>query len=353
MPIPGFHSTIDLFCGAGGMTRGFEDVGFMSRLAVDADQASLFSYRANFRGFATLDDVGHLVSAGAVPRASLVYGGPPCQGFSRLNRNASGDERRAMWQPFLDVVRASTAKLFVVENVTAFLGTPEFDQLVADAAAAGFATQAHRLCAADFGVPQVRHRAFVIGYEDRHGLAPRVPEPTHAKSCTAATGLRPWLTVRDAIADLPPPTGTRRRSESAPLDLHYGRSPTPLSLQRYKAVPSGGNRFDIMRDAPHLAPPCWIRRPSGGTDVFGRLWWDRPALTIRTEFHKPEKGRTLHPDQDRPITPRDAARLMGFPDDHAFCGSTVQVARQIGNAVPPPLARAVAHPLIEWLDRVA
>ena len=97
--------------------------------------------------------------------------------------------------------------------------------------------------------------------------------------------------------------GTEIRDEAPPLDLHFGRTPTPVSFARYRAIPEEGmNRFDLQKIAPDLTPGCWIRKVSGGTDLFGRLWWDRPAFTIRTEFFKPEKGRYLHPEQHRPIT---------------------------------------------------
>jgi DNA (cytosine-5)-methyltransferase 1 len=103
----------------------------------------------------------------------------------------------------------------------------------------------------------------------------------------------------------------------------------------------------------HLVPPCWRRKPSGTTDVFGRLWWDRPTVTIRTEFYKPEKGRYLHPTAHRPITVREAARCMSFPDDFVFpCEqSMTAIARQIGNAVPPLLARLIADELARQLDQ--
>ena len=152
-----------------------------------------------------------------------------------------------------------------------------------------------------------------------------------------------WRTVRDAIADLPPPEGTEVRCDPAPLDLHFGRSPTAKSLARYRVIPEEGmNRFDLQRRAPELTPACWIRKKQGGTDLFGRLWWDKPAFTIRTEFFKPEKGRYLHPEQHRPITHREAARLQSFPDDFRFTGTKTEIARQIGNAVPPALAARVA-----------
>jgi DNA (cytosine-5)-methyltransferase 1 len=109
------------------------------------------------------------------------------------------------------------------------------------------------------------------------------------------------------------------------------------------------NRFDLQERAPEITPACWIRKKSGGTDLFGRLWWDRPAFTIRTEFFKPEKGRYLHPVQHRPITHREAARFQSFPDDFEFKGSKIEIARQIGNAVPPALAYHVAKSVSKML----
>src|SRR5262249_50073181 len=147
----------------------------------------------------------------------------------------------------------------------------------------------------------------------------------------------------------PAPVSTFREYPT-PLDLHVSRTPTAVSVQRYKIIPPGGNRFDLQRLAPELTPPCWIKKTSGGTDLFGRLWWDRPAVTIRTEFFKPEKGRYLHPEQNRPITHREAARLQSFPDDFKFCGSKIEIAKQIGNAVPPLLAKNIAQMVLKLLS---
>jgi len=125
-------------------------------------------------------------------------------------------------------------------------------------------------------------------------------------------------------------------------DLHFGRAPRPESLERYRVVPAGGNRFDLQRARPDITPRCWVEKPSGSTDIFGRLWWDRPSVTIRTEFFKPEKGRYLHPVAHRPITHFEACRLQGFDDDFRWRGSKISIARQIGNAVPIALAEALA-----------
>ena len=101
-----------------------------------------------------------------------------------------------------------------------------------------------------------------------------------------------------------------------------------------------------MEKRPDITPQCWLNKPTGSTDVFGRMEWDKPSLTIRTEFYKPEKGCYLHPEAHRPITHREAARIQTFPDEFVFVGSKIQVARQIGNAVPPDLAYAVASRLM-------
>jgi DNA (cytosine-5)-methyltransferase 1 len=98
-----------------------------------------------------------------------------------------------------------------------------------------------------------------------------------------------------------------------------------------------------------MMPECWKRKTEGGTDLFGRLWWDRPSVTIRTEFYKPEKGRYLHPSENRPITHREAARLQGFPDNYVFEGNRISVGVQIGNAVPPPVAFQIAKAIKQHL----
>lgn len=348
------YRLIDLFSGAGGMTLGFVDSrfcgGFESVWAVDHDPAAVKTHNLNFGGHAVCADIEAWLESGKeVPRADVVIGGPPCQGFSLLNKRRVGDVRRQLWQPYMDVVERSGAKAFVIENVQELYRSPEIDAIVSRARGMGFETRAAVLLAADYGSPQTRRRCVIIGW--RSGLSVDVEFPplaTHA-AAGSASNLPPWRTVWDAIADLPNPIGVEPRRVSAPLDLHFGRNPTPKSIARYRAVPAGGNRFDLQRNAPHLTPDCWIRKTSGGTDLFGRLWWDRPSVTIRTEFFKPEKGRYLHPDQDRPITHREAARLMGFPDDFRFVGSKIEVARQIGNAVPPHLAGAIGRSVLDLL----
>lgn len=353
------HKLIDLFSGAGGMTLGFTDKrfcgGFQSVLAVDNDWASTSTHEHNFKGSVVNGNIEvWLEQKPRIPAADVVIGGPPCQGFSLLNKNRSGDERRALWAPYLDVVEKSGAAVFVMENVAELFKSQELQLIKERAAELGFSTVEAVLNAANYGAPQQRKRTIVVGWRSDRAQPPAFPPlPTHGDPSRSSSGVRPWMTVADVIRDLPAPKGITVRNIRAPFDLHFGRTPTEKSLARYKAVPPGGNRFDLQANAPEITPDCWIRKKSGGTDLFGRLWWDRPSVTIRTEFFKPEKGRYLHPDQDRPITHREAARLMGFPDDFVFVGSKIEIARQIGNAVPPDLAGALAKMVNAMLNTPA
>jgi DNA (cytosine-5)-methyltransferase 1 len=323
---------VDLFAGCGGMTRGFEDSGaFRSVFAVEFDRDAAATYAANFGDHVAC---GPIEDVASFPAADVVIGGPPCQGFSPLNREAVGFERRGLWREYLRALEATRPRAFVMENVPELLGSAEYVELRRQAEELGFAVEGKILNAADFGVPQRRRRAIVIG---TRSVPVPWPSPTHAEES--------WTTFREAVEGLPlRPDGKR---------WHRPRRPRPESVRRYKAVPrDGGDRFAMQRNLDRaglgeLVPRCWREKPRGTTDVFGRLWWDRPALTIRTEFYKPEKGRYLHPSAHRPITVREAARLMSFPDDFVLPEEQAMssVARQVGNAVPPLLARRIAESL--------
>jgi DNA (cytosine-5)-methyltransferase 1 len=314
---------IDLFSGAGGMTLGFVWAGFEPVFAVDNDESCVKTYEAEFGHHAICESVENVV---AYPEAEVIIGGPPCQGFSQLGKHLPNDPRNQLWRYFMTAVESVRPLAFVMENVPQLLKSEEYAEITREARALGYEIEGRLLNAADYGVPQTRKRAIVIA--SRVG-APMFPSATHAERPT--NGLLPWRDVREAIGDLPlEPTGQ---------NLHIGRNPRPKSLERYKSIPEGGNRWAMPWD---LQPACWIKKTRGGTDLMGRLWWGRPAFTIRTEFFKPEKGRYLHPQAHRPITHREAARFQTFPDSFQFRGSKIEIARQIGNAVPPVLAYHVA-----------
>lgn len=351
---------IDLFAGCGGMTVGFEREGFRSVLAVEWDRAAASTYAANFSERHTFwGDIAELPEA-SIPEVDIVIGGPPCQGFSNLGSKDVNDPRNKLWKEYLRVVDTAKPKIFVLENVERFKRSSEF-QLLLDEADHGIIKDYELsygvLLAADYGVAQRRPRTIVIG--SRIGKI-ELPAPTHSK--TGADGLKKWETVRSRIAGLEetptttelPDTyseffGERIRGVFKARDLHFGRQPRQLSLDRYDHVPPGGGRFDLP---DHLLPRCWREKPTGTTDVMGRMRWDAPSLTIRTEFFKPEKGAYLHPqwEPDKPerrvnrvITHYEASLLQDFPKDFVWCGTKTEIAKQIGNAVPSGLAAAIAR----------
>jgi DNA (cytosine-5)-methyltransferase 1 len=347
---------LDLFAGAGGMTRGFVAEGFAPVGAVEMDPAAAASYGANFGSkHLFVGRVEDFLASARIPRADIVVGGPPCQGFSNLGQRSPADPRNGLWRCYAEVVRRVQPAFFVVENVDGFLISDEFSTLAWHFRRGGFfdgyrLSFAQRLNSANFGVPQRRVRSIIIGV--RGGLPDPIIQPTHDR--------QDWVGVRSALSgitsspsylELPDVGIVEVRTSDGQVvrvagtfktsDLHVGRRPTQTSLKRYAAIPPGGNWTDLSDE---LRAPCWRRRRSAGTtDVMGRLRWNEPSVTIRTEFFKPEKGRYLHPAANRPITHREAAALQGFSEDHLWCGSKVQIARQIGNAVPPPLAAGVAR----------
>ncbi len=351
---------IDLFAGCGGMTAGFVQEGYTPVMAVEWNLHAAATYAANYgERHIYWGDIAD-VHDDDIPEADVVIGGPPCQGFSNLGSKDVNDPRNQLWRQYLRFVTIARPKLFVIENVDRFRASTEFQLLKQEEHGGlleGYELVDGVLVAADYGVPQRRHRTIVIG--SRVGT-PKLPTPTHRKN--GLTGVDAWRTVRDTIEGLParPETTSLPHSiveffdEKVPgifksEDLHFGRKPTERSLVRYDAIPEGGGRFDLPDD---LLPRCWREKPTGTTDVMGRMWWDEPSLTIRTEFFKPEKGRYLHPQWDkrnprarvnRVITHQEAALLQDFPLDFQWCGSKIEIARQIGNAVPRGLAAATAR----------
>lgn len=331
------------------MTRGFLDSGrFQAIFAVESDPDAAATYGANFT-YEHLE-ARPIQDVHDFPRADIIIGGPPCQGFSNLNREGASVESRRRWKDYVRALASSEPRMFVMENVPQMLKSAEYASFRAEAEKRGYLVEHRVLNSADFGVPQRRRRAIVIGTQ---GQVVPWPGPTHGDPRTLSGAQIPWVTFREATAGLSLiPDG---------ISWHRARNPRPDTLRRYHAVPhDGGSRFQMEENLDraglgHLVPPCWRRHRNGSHDVFGRLWWDRPASTIRTEFYKPEKGRYLHPTQPRAITVREAARLMSFPDDFELPDglSMTVIARQVGNAVPPLLALRLAEAIAGQLDAEA
>lgn len=339
---------IDLFAGAGGMTQGFESTGrYKTLVAVEHDKYAAATYSLNHRaGRMYAGGIEDWLAEGSVPDADVIIGGPPCQGFSGLGKQDVLDERNFLWKKYAETIIAAKPRYFVLENVRQFLSSPQFKEFEASTHPGGplegYVLQPYLLNAADFGSFQARVRAIVIG---RLRELPRIPDPVGPFRDNHRTVQQAFEGI-DANAnavDFPQSTfqfeGSLMAGPFKTTDLHTTRNYTQLSLDRFKTIPAGGNRFDIPFD---LLAPCWKKHKTGSGDVMGRLRWKKPSVTIRTEFFKPEKGRYLHPDEDRAITHREAAKLQGFPDDYLWAGTKTAIARQIGNAVPIELASYLA-----------
>ncbi|MFJ9976466.1 DNA cytosine methyltransferase [Streptomyces cyaneofuscatus] len=439
--VPEPVTVLDLFSGCGGFTQGFhefrpegvpEDAGpyFRSVAAVEHDASAAATYAVNFgagrrhrnipAARVHLGNIEDWTPAADERDADVVVGGPPCQGFSALNRNKKGVERNRLWEEYVRVVEEIKPKIFVIENVDRFLKSDEFQNLLKEVGAGGRLAEyrlvdppghvpsdseerkikRYLLNAADYEAVQARRRAIVIGVRKdvENGRTMAYPEPTRTRPPRRATpqaldvlerALPYWRAVDEVFDETRrwEPLGTELPESKAYIEdvnirvlgvfttqhLHFGRNPEPLSRARYKAIPPGGNRknlrekwftadeagniqiFDeekppgVKTSVFYLSTESWDNHNSGSGDVMGRLRLGEPSVTIRTEFFKPEKGRYLHPTDARPITHYEAARIQGFPRDFKWCGSKTDIARQIGNAVPIPLGKAIASAIHAFL----
>ncbi|MGW0315490.1 DNA cytosine methyltransferase [Streptomyces flavidovirens] len=387
-------NVVDLFAGCGGFTQGFHSYEptpgqaspFRSVAAVEFDHAAAATYASNF-GEGTENNCevfpGDIKKWDPTPHkgnVDVILGGPPCQGFSGLGKENPLDPRNALWREYVKVVSALEPKIFVIENVDRFFSSPEYKALQASNKQGLLRnynlTEKMILNAADFGVPQARRRAIVIAtHKDLPPLGG--PDPTHEKKSMKGnqelfdlSGRLPWESVEGIFKKSPfhapnttlPDRKVKILGKEIPgtyltSDLHIGRNPTQLSLARYREISPGGNRNDLRGkyatvhgESVYLSTKSWDGHDKGSGDVMGRLRLNTPSVTIRTEFFKPEKGRYLHPTADRPITHYEAALIQGFPEDFQWCGTKVQIARQIGNAVPVGLSGALAKHIHKYFN---
>lgn len=352
---------LDLFAGAGGLTTGLDlapDLAVDAVCAVESDGAAAATYTLNHGG--CLEDgrvVGGPVYAGSIQDwlvevgpvdVDLVVGGPPCQGFSTLGKQNVDDERNLLWRKYAEAVRRSTPRYFVLENVPAFLASPQWEVFQTELKSgmlADYDIEFDILNAADYGAVQARKRVIVVGHR-RDQPAPGMPVKTHEHRHRKLGEI--FQQIPNEVDRIGVPEGTVRYADRdrpgafSTRQLHFGRNYTSLSLQRFAEIPEKGNRFDLPDE---LLSPCWRKHRTGTADVMGRLHLDKPSVTIRTEFFKPEKGRYLHPTEDRVITHYEAALIQGFPEGYRWVGTREEIARQIGNAVPIPLGKAIGRQL--------
>lgn len=340
------YTFVDSFCGAGGLTHGLTQVGLDVVAAFDIDPRAVETFRTNLspRAFvAKAEDVEGptlMKQAGKSGRLDLFAGGPPCQGFSKQKRGAHlGDERNVLVFEFARLVRETRPRFLLLENVDQ-LGQKRGQHFVARLQSE---LQDYHLYpgfynSADYGLAQTRVRFIIVG---KH-------KEIQAPFYLPRASVTHWRTVGEALAGLPEPP--EDYSEHPDYPNHYRARVTPINIRRFGFVPQGGGWQDIPEEL-RLSCHRNVDRTSGGwPDVYGRLRFDGQAPTITGGFDSFTRGRYGHPLQNRPLTPREAARLQGFPDWFRFCGTRADVRYQIGNAVPPPLAETIGWSILRTLQ---
>lgn len=335
---------VDAFCGAGGLSLGLRRAGFDVRLAFDLEPWSIVTHKKNLGDSGTLLDVRQLSGEQVKEIAGtdgidLLAGGPPCQGFSKQKRGAHlGDDRNALVGEFLRLVNELRPRAFLLENVAIMAQVrgrhlvQRFHSLV------DYNLVGHFYTAADYGVAQTRERFILVGMRTDQTKGFQVPQPTTPH----------WFTVGQVIGDLPEPP--EDYSEHPEFANHQRARVTQANIDRFSFVPEGGGWQSIPFDLRLRCHQVVDVKRGGWPDVYGRLRWDGQCPTITGGFDSFTRGRYGHPRFDRPLTPREAARLQGFGDDFVFAGTRYDVRHQIGNAVPVPLATAVADSIRAALD---
>ena len=347
---------LDLFSGCGGMSLGFAAMGqhdgaFRMVGGIDINPVSLATYHRNFGVPALQRDVRELAfERGALRRMVrelpdfdddqplVLIGCAPCQGFSahaKKRWSTGPDNRNDLVRAFAEVASALSPVCVVMENVPELVTgryKHHFSSFREAMVSAGYRVKWEIHNAASFGVPQARMRSLVVAVRSDEF---RMPEPW----------LEPtdYRTVRQAIGNLPPVEAGRVHSSD---ELHRSAGHRPSTLDVIRAVPhDGGSR-------PKGVGPSCLDQVKGFSDVYGRLFWDRPAITLTHYARNPASGRYTHPEQDRGLTMREAARLQSFPDAFQFEGKFDDVFRQIGEAVPPLLSIAVAQAVADNLGQL-
>lgn len=362
---------IELFAGAGGLMLGLEAAGFNTLVANEVHRDPCKTLRRNFPAVPVVEGsirdltTAELLEAAGygrrqAPEIDLVAGGPPCQGFSTAGLKDPADPRNTLIGDFVRVVGQLQPRYFLLENVTGLRSLHDgrlFDNVLGELDQLGYSFHYRVLHAADYGVPQMRKRLFIVGARD--GVPPRFPEPTHGDTARAGLlddGLAPYVSCGEALGDIPmiapgeicfeyekQPTSQyqhRMRAGSDQIFNHQASRHRSETMAYYGLVPAGGTWLDI---------PVEQRKRKQGMQRWPLTGLARTVTSEPTDF--------LHPTLDRIPTIRELARIQSFPDRFEFMGQRTtgnkmrrlgycSQSQQVGNAVPPLLAEAVGAALV-------
>ncbi len=328
---------------------GLRQAGFTPRAAVEIDKNAASAYESNLGVRPVTKNVRRvsgqelLESAGLkAGQCTLLSGCPPCQSFTNLRKASlsTGRDRRrnTLYEDYLRLIDEVRPRHIAFENVPGMLSMRwqyHFDSLLDGLSDSGYRCIWDIVDAADYGVPQRRKRILLVA---SRVTKPTLPEATHFHEPPDRRRRR-HKTVWDAIGELLP----LQSGEYDPSDeYHEARVHSPIALRRLRVIPEGGGRDDLPA---RLRLECH-KGHNGHHDIYGRMWWDRPAPTLTSGCTNITKGRFAHPDQDRGITLREAMLLQTFPRRTVLQGTFEEMALQVGNAIPPLLARRIGEAIM-------
>jgi len=347
-------NTIDLFCGCGGLSYGFEKAGFSIILGIDNDKTALETFRINHKGskgenIDLFDDdyLKRIKESVSNSDIDIVIGGPPCQGFSLTGTRNFDDKRNTLYLRMFEIVRNFKPKAFVLENVpgmATLYGGQVKDEIIRRYTEIGYNVTAQVVVAADYGVPQLRKRLVFVGLQQKYGVF-EFPKPTHNEEN--------YVTCEEAISDLPsleneigsdeheytnnPESNyqNRMRNGSNKLFNHLATVHSKKVVDVIKLVPDGGN---------HKSLPKGIGEHRKFNEAWTRYSSKKPSKTIDTGHRN-----HFHYKYNRIPTVRENARLQSFPDTFKFVGTKTSQYRQVGNAVPPLMAEVIANKIKEYI----
>lgn len=338
---------IDLFCGCGGFSLGFEKAGFEVLLGIDIWADALKTFAFNHRGSKTLladlslihpSDTRSILDGETV---DVIIGGPPCQGFSVAGKRIVDDIRNKLYKNFVNFVAHFKPKAFVMENVPNILtigGGAIREAILEDFAALGYTTEYKIMTASDYGVPQNRRRAIFVGFRNGHHF--EFPSPLKSEKVTSSEAISdlPEHSLDDGHDYVAEPMSDYQmlmRKNSKVINNHQATVHNPKTVEIISLVPDGGNYKDLPE---HLKDTRRVHI------AWTRLNSNRPSFTIDTGHR-----HHFHYSYNRIPTARESARIQSFPDDFFFTCSRTSQLKQIGNAVPPLLAEAIATSILSQL----
>ena len=350
---------MDLFSGVGGLSYGFSKLHEFNIVAAnEIDKDISIAYSLNHPNVKmmncsikdlTEDKLSEVIGD---KKIDIILGGPPCQSYSTLGKRQM-DERANLFMEYKRVLKILNPTAFVFENVAGLLSVQKgelFQIIQKEFEHLGYNIKYQILNAVDYGVPQQRERVILVGMRGTNSF--KYPKATHG------IGLKPYITLKDAIGDLPTikPGGRKCSYLTSPKNefQEFMRANAPKKLTEHFAPKNHKKLIKVMRalkdgESKDDLPPR-LRPKSGYGNTYAKLWWEKPSTTITRNFACPSSSRCIHPRDSRAMSIREGARLQSFPDDYKFYGTASVKRLEIGNAVPPILSMAIAKEMLKAIN---